>query len=118
MSHRTGLPRGILLLAVLCAVSFGAIVRVALAGDNHHVSCVDHGFYSGASNNDSSFYARIAAGCSSSNRYCGVLDNGSQFGHEQVYDTTSICNAWSRSFSSIVNECTAGAHLIDAAAFA
>src|SRR4051812_43058007 len=64
MTHRTGLSRGVLLLALLCAASFGAIVRVALAVDNYHVTCVEHGFYGGASTTDGSFFSRVDSGCS------------------------------------------------------
>ena len=117
MSHRTGLSHGVLLLALLCAVSFGAIVRVALAGDNNHVACVEHGFYSGGSNTDGSFFGRVYQGCSSTDRYCGLLNNGSLFGAEEVFDAGSTCNAWSRTFSLSINECTASARVKDIGVF-
>jgi hypothetical protein len=114
MSHRTGMSRGVLLLALICAVSFGAIVRVALAGDNNHVSCVEHGFYSGDNNNDSSFFARVYQGCSATHRFCGLYTaGGSLIGSSDNYNSTGTCNTWSRDFTSSANECSAVAYLSD-----
>lgn len=111
MSHRTGMSRGVLLLALLCAVSFGAIVRVALAGDNNHVACVEHGFYSGGSNNDGSFFSRVYQGCGSSDRYCAIVNaSGTVLGANESYNTTGTCNTWSNDFGSFY-ECTAGARV-------
>ena len=98
MSHRTGMSRGVLLLALLCAVSFGAIVRVALAGDNDHVACVEHGFYSGDNNNDASFFARVYQGCSSTHRCCAPhhRDGVGCSASSDDYNSTGTCNTWSR----------------------
>jgi hypothetical protein len=121
MSHRTGLSRGVLLLALLCAVSFGAIVRVALAGDNNHVACVEHGFYSGSSNTDGSFFSRVYAGCGSSDRYCALIDGSNPshwvlFGSTETYNTTGTCNTWSSDYGSY-QECTAVARVNDPGVF-
>jgi hypothetical protein len=117
MSHRTGLSRGVLLLALLCAVSFGAIVRVALAGDNNHVACVEHGFYSGGSSNDGSFFSRVYQGCGSSDRYCAIVNvYGTVLGANESYNTTGTCNTWSNDFGSF-NECTSGARVNDPGVF-
>lgn len=117
MSHRTGLSRGVLLLALLCAVSFGAIVRVALAGDNNHVACVEHGFYSGASNTDGSFFSRVYAGCGSSDRYCGLFDSANHLeGSNETYNTTGTCNTWSNDYGSF-NECNSVARVSDPGVF-
>jgi hypothetical protein len=116
MTKRTGLSHGVLLLALLCAVSFGAIVRVAMAGDNNHVACVEHGFYSGGSNTDGSFFSRVYPGCDSSHRYCGILNGSSVPGADETFNTTATCNAWSRTWGDY-NECTAGARVEDYGVF-
>ena len=118
-SHRTGMSRGVLLLALLCAVSFGAIVRVALAGDNYHVSCVEHGFYSGGVDNDSSFFARVYQGCGATYRFCGLYTaGGALIGSTETWNSTGTCNNWSRDFTDTANECTAIARLSDLNVFA
>ena len=66
-----GAPRGIVLLALLCAFSFGAIVKVALA-DSYHTTCVGHGFVAGGSQTDGSFFARVEPGCSANYRTCAI----------------------------------------------
>jgi hypothetical protein len=116
MTKRTGMSRGVLLLALLCAVSFGAIVRVALAGDNYHVACVEHGFYAGGSATDNSFFSRVSAGCGSTVRHCGINAFGTEVAYLEVYDGSTTCNAWSRTWGDI-NECTAGAHVNDPGVF-
>jgi hypothetical protein len=116
MSKRTGVSFGVLLLALLCAASFGAIVRVAFAGDFVHTTCVSHGFVSGSSATDGSFFSRINAGCSSSYRRCGLLSYGSEVAYLEVFDDSTTCNAWSNTYGSI-NECTAGAYLVDPGVF-
>src|SRR4051812_612115 len=112
MSKRTGMSFGVLLLALLCAASFGAIVRVAAAGDNiHNPTCgIWHGFYAGTSATDGSFFSRMDAGCSSAARHCGILAFGSEIGSVEVYDGSTTCNAWSRTWGNFT-ECTSGAHV-------
>jgi hypothetical protein len=115
MTQSTAFPRGLLLLALLCAISFGAIVRVALA-DNYHVTCVGHGFVSGASDTDGSFFSRVDAGCGSTYRECGIYTSGSFIGSQAVFDSSSLCSAWSRDFGNL-SECASSARLTDPAAF-
>ena len=122
MSHRTGLSRGVLLLALLCAVSFGAIVRVALAGDNYHVTCVEHGFYAGGDGNDGSFFSRVYQGCGSTDRICSLYDgtnpgSPSFIGSTETFNTTGTCNTWSRDYGTSYPECVSFARLTDPAAF-
>jgi hypothetical protein len=116
MSHRTGMSRGVLLLALLCAVSFGAIVRVALAGDNYHVTCVEHGFYGGSDTTDGSYFARVNAGCSSTYRYCGIMAGAYEVGSDELYTSTGTCNSWSRTYGDYT-ECVGGANLNDPGSF-
>jgi hypothetical protein len=111
------MSRGVLLLALLSAVCFGAIVRVALAGDNYHVACVEHGFYSGGNNSDNSFFSRVYAGCGSSDRYCGIMDRSTEVGADEVLTSTGTCNSWSEDFGNFT-ECTAGANVSDPGVFA
>jgi hypothetical protein len=112
MTHRTGTSFGVLLLALLCAASFGAIVRVAVAGDNFHApTCgIGHGFVSGSSATDGSFFSRMEPGCNSTERYCGVLAFGGEVGYVTTYGTTGTCNAWSRTWGNF-DECTSGARV-------
>jgi hypothetical protein len=118
MSQRTGMSRGVLLLALLCAVSFGAIVRVALAADNQHVTCVEHGFYGGADSNDNSFFARVYQGCSATHRTCGLYTaTGGKIGVTDNYNATGTCNSWSKDFTDTANECSAVAWLSDDGVF-
>jgi hypothetical protein len=115
MIHRTGIPAGLLLLALLCAISFGALVRVALA-DNYHTTCVGHGFISGSSTSDGSFFSRVEAGCSSTYRECGIYNYGSFVGAQAVFDGSSLCSAWSRDFGDYT-ECASGARATDPGVF-
>jgi hypothetical protein len=99
----------LVLLALLCAFSFGAIVRVALA-DSYHTTCVGHGFVAGGSQTDGSFFSRIENGCSPTYRECAIYTGGSWQGSQATYDSSSICNAWSRDFGSL-SECASSAHV-------
>ena len=77
-----GLSRGIVLLVLLCAFSFGAIVKVALA-DSYHVTCVGHGFVEGGSQTDGSFFSRVDAGCGSTYRTCAIYSYNTTAGHRR-----------------------------------
>ena len=115
MSHRTGLSRGVLLLALLCAASFGAIVRVAVGYDDAHVACVEHGFYGGGSSTDNSFYARIYDGCSTAYKRCAVMSFGVERGYVEV-SNGGLCNAASVTWGSYT-ECAGAAKVYAPAAF-
>jgi hypothetical protein len=103
------------LLAVLCAFSFGAIVKVALA-DSYHVTCVGHGFESGGSQTDGSFFSRVETGCGSSYRQCAIYNSGTFIGSQTTPDPFTTCNAWSRDFGGYT-ECASSAHVSDPIAF-
>jgi hypothetical protein len=106
---------GLLLLALLCAFSFAAIVKVALAAE-YHTACVGHGWVAGSSASDGSFFSRVENGCGSNARECMIYNWGVFIGSQFVGDTTSTCNAWSNSFGSYT-ECASFARLYDPAAF-
>jgi hypothetical protein len=109
-----GLSRGIVLLALLCAFSFGAIVKVALA-DSYHVTCVGHGFVEGGSQTDGSFFARVDAGCGSSSRTCSIYSYNTLRGGQTALLSTT-CNAWSRDFGDYT-ECAGSAETYDPGVF-
>jgi hypothetical protein len=91
-------PRGVLVLAALCAFSFGYLVKVATA-DPYHTTCVGHGITQGGSLTDGSFFSRIEAGCSATYRYCGVgVSPLGVIGSQEAYGSVATCNAWSRDF--------------------
>jgi hypothetical protein len=107
--------RTLLLLALLCAFSFGAIVHIAFAA-SYHTTCVGHGFDAGSSQTDGSFFSRVEAGCGSTNRHCAIYSGGVYAGEQNVFDSGSTCNAWSESFGSFT-ECASSAHVSDAGVF-
>lgn len=109
-----GLSRGIVLLALLCAFSFGAIVKVALA-DSYHVTCVGHGFIEGGSQTDGSFFGRVDSGCGSSVRYCDIYSYNTVRGMQTSYGTT-LCNVWSRDFGDYT-ECAGSVYVGDPGVF-
>ena len=115
MTHRTGLSRGVLLLALLCACSFGAIVRVAAGYDDAHVACVEHGFYGGGSTTDNSFFARIYDGCSTSYKRCAIMSYGQERGYAELLNG-GLCNAWSQTWGNYT-ECAGQAKVYAPAAF-
>jgi hypothetical protein len=115
MSQRTGLPVGVVLLALLCAISFGAMVHVAF-GASYHVTCVGHGFEEGGSQTDGSFFARVDPGCSSTYRVCSIYSGGNFQGSQSVFDSYSTCSAWSRDFGNFT-ECASSAHTYDQGVF-
>jgi hypothetical protein len=115
MTRRTGLPLGLVLLALLCAFSFGAIVRVALA-DSYHTTCVGHGFQAGGSTTDGSFFGRVDNGCSSTYRSCALYTYGSWIGSQAVADSGSTCSAWSRDYGNYT-ECASSTHVYDQGVF-
>ena len=98
----------LVVLALLCSASFGAIVAVAYA-DDYHTTCVGHGFVHGASQTDGSFFGRVEPGCGSTNRICPLYTWGSIIGYEAVSGTTATCNAWSRTFGDYT-ECASTTH--------
>jgi hypothetical protein len=107
MTHTRRLTTPLLLMTLVCAFSFGAIVRLAFA-DDYHVTCVGHGFVHGSSQTDGSFFARVETGCGSGTRSCDLYVSGSYIGGMSVGNAT--CNAWSRDFGDYT-ECHGTAHL-------
>jgi hypothetical protein len=107
-SKSNGLSFGVLLLALLCAFSFGAIVRVATADVSYHVNCVGHGFVGGDAPNDGSFFARVDGGCGSPYRECAIYSYGVWRGGQSASATT-ICNSWSRTWGEYT-ECAGSAY--------
>ena len=105
----------LLLLVLLCAFSFGAIVKASLALD-YHTTCVGHGFVSGSDPNDGSFFSRIDAGCGSTYRQCKIYNYGTYIGAESISNDYTVCNNWSRNFGNYT-ECGSYAKLYFPAAF-
>ena len=98
---------GVLLaLTLLCAFSFGAIVKLAYA-DDYHTNCVGHGFLHGGSQTDGSFFSRVEAGCGGGSRRCDIYVSGNYVGGLTVGNAT--CNAWSRNWGNYT-ECAATSH--------
>ena len=95
-----------LLLTLLCAFSFGAIVRLAFA-DDYHVTCVGHGYLHGASQTDGSFFSRVELGCGGGTRSCDLFVYGNYIGGFSVGNAT--CTAWSRYFGDYT-ECASTSH--------
>jgi hypothetical protein len=107
--------RPLLLLALVCSFSFGAIVRAAFA-DHYHVACVGHGFVHGSHATDGSFHGRVDAGCGSTVRNCHLYTRGSYIGGQTVTGTSATCNAWSWNFGNH-SECASTAHVDSRAVF-
>jgi hypothetical protein len=107
--------RVLVLLTLFCAFSFGAFVHVAFAA-SYHVTCVGHGFESGSSQTDGSFFSRVEAGCGSTYRHCAIYTAGGYVGAQDVFDSTTTCNAWSRDFGNYT-ECASSAHVADSGVF-
>jgi hypothetical protein len=106
----------VILLALLCAFSFGAIVRVATADSSYHSTCgVGHGFVEGGSPTDGSFFARVDEGCGSNYRECSIYSYGVWRGTTATLGAT-LCSAWSRSFGDYT-ECAGAAYSYDPPAF-
>lgn len=108
------LTKPLLVLALLSAFCFAAIVRVALA--DYHVACVGHGFVNGSSTSDGSFFGRIEAGCGSTLRRCELYTYGSFDGSQTVTGTTAQCNAWSWDFGNYT-ECASTTHVYNQGVF-
>jgi hypothetical protein len=92
-------------LALICAVSFGAIVKLAFA-DDYHVTCVGHGFLNGASTTDGSFFSRVENGCGAGWRSCDLYVSGVHLGG---ITSSGSCNAWSRTYGDYT-ECHGTSH--------
>jgi hypothetical protein len=101
---------------LLCAFSFGALVRVAFA-DHYHDVCVGHGFVHGNYLTDGSFFARVDAGCDSTLRTCDLYTWGSWIGGVSVGGTTATCTAWSHDYGSSYTECASTAHVASSGVF-
>lgn len=99
----------LVVLLLLCAVSFGAIAQVAWASHHYHVTCVPHGFVHGDSTSDGSFFSRVEYGCSSEARRCAIYNYGN-FIARVIVGGTSTCNAWSRNYGTY-RECASSAHV-------
>jgi len=99
---------GVILLALICAFSFGAIVRVATADPSYHTNCVGHGFLEGADYTDGSFFARVDDGCSSDYHECAIYSYGVWRGGTAT-GPSGICNAWSRNYGNYT-ECAGSAY--------
>jgi hypothetical protein len=105
----------LLLLVLVCAFSFGALVRVAFA-DHYHTNCVGHGFVHGDSLSDGSFFGRVEPGCGSTLRTCDLYTSGSWIGGVTVTGTTATCTAWSIDFGSYT-ECASTTHVASSGVF-
>jgi hypothetical protein len=106
--HRLTAP--LLLMVLVCAFSFGALVRVTFA-DHFHVTCVAHGFVHGNTLTDGSFFARVDPGCGSTLRTCDLYTSGTFIGGQVVTGTTATCTAWSADYGSNFTECASTAHV-------
>lgn len=111
----TPLTWGLLLLVLVCAFSFGAIVQIARA-DHYHVNCVGHGFVHGSNTSDGLFYAQVQTGCGSTSRSCYLYTNGSFDGGYVVGGVSTTCTAQSTTFGSYT-ECLSTAHVAAAGVF-
>ena len=109
MSQPKGVPLGLVLLALFCAASFGAIVTVARA-TSYHTACVGHGFVEGSSQTDGSFFSRVETGCGSTYRDCEIWISSTGVGSQQAYGTGGTCNAYSRDFGDFT-ECHGNARV-------
>jgi hypothetical protein len=109
--QRKAVPLGLVLLALFCAASFGAIVKIASAA-SYHTTCVGHGFVEGASQTDGSFFSRVEAGCGSTYRDCELWYSSTALGSQQAYGTTGTCNANSRDYGDYT-ECHGNARVYD-----
>jgi hypothetical protein len=107
MTETRRLTPSLLALALVCAFSFGAIVKIAFA-DDYHVTCVGHGYVHGASQTDGSFFARVESGCGSNWRSCDIYVWGNHIGGLTVGD--AMCSAWSRDYGDYT-ECASTAHV-------
>jgi hypothetical protein len=108
------LPFGLVVLALVCAFSFGAIIKVATAS-SYHVTCVAHGFVEGGSQTDGSYFARVDSGCGSTWRTCAIYSYNSYRGAQIAYNS-GVCNAWSRDFGDYT-ECAGSADVYDPGVF-
>ncbi|HYH88683.1 MAG TPA: hypothetical protein VEX67_05590 [Solirubrobacteraceae bacterium] len=104
----------LLVLALVCSFSFGAIVRIAAA--DYHVTCVGHGFVHGGSLSDGSFFGRVEPGCGSTLRNCHLYTWGSYIGGQTVTGSTATCNAWSWNFGNYT-ECASTTHVSNQGVF-
>jgi hypothetical protein len=114
-TESNGLSTGLVVLALICAFSFGAIVRAATA-DSYHVTCVAHGFVEGGSQTDGSYFSRVDPGCGSTVRGCDIYSYNTYRGGQTAYGAGTTCNVWSREFGDYT-ECAGAAYLYDPAAF-
>ncbi len=105
----------ILLLALVAAFAFGAVVRIAF-GDHYHQNCVGHGFVHGSDTSDSSFHSRVETGCGSTYRRCSLYSDGVWRGEEITPDSGTTCNAWSSSFG-VYTECASHAQVYNSGVF-
>jgi hypothetical protein len=106
----------LVLLALVCSFSFGAIVRIAVA-DSYHTTCVGHGFVHGNYLDDGSFFGRVEPGCGSTLRTCDLYTWGSWDGGQTVAGTTATCTAWSIDFGSNFTECASTTHVESSGVF-
>lgn len=106
-SQAKALTRPLLAMLVCCAFSFGAIVTSAFAVD-YHSNCVGHGFVSGSSPTDGSFFSRVETGCGTATRYCVIYTSGVFEGQDTAYSGSS-CNLWSNSIGTL-SECHSTSH--------
>lgn len=104
---RNRMSAALVVLALICSASFGAIVAVALA-DDYHTTCVGHGFVHGGSQTDGSFFGRIESGCAANGRSCNLYTYGSAIGYLGV-GGNALCNNWSRDYGNYT-ECASTTH--------
>lgn len=107
MADSKRLTPALLVLTLICAFSFGAIVHWAFA-DDYHVTCVGHGFLNNGSTSDGDFYALVQAGCGGGSRSCDLYVSGIYIGG--LTTGGSVCDAHSTVYGSFT-ECHATAHL-------
>lgn len=104
-----------ILVALIAAFSFGAMVTVAFAV-SYHTTCVGHGFVEGSSQTDGSFFSRVETGCGSTYRRCEIYTDHIYRGAQITGDTGTTCNAWSRDFGTLT-ECASTARTYNAGVY-
>jgi hypothetical protein len=104
MSH-TSVPRGVVLLALLAALSFGSMTQLAFANHWHTVNNRAHGLEHGSSTSDGSFFGRTYGYYIGDTNYCyvGDVDRGLNYG--TVTYNADLCSVWSWAYYVTIDEC-------------
>lgn len=103
--RKSTVPRGVVLLALLAALSCGSIAQVAIADHWHTVNNRAHGLEHGAATADGAFFGRTYGHYVGDVNYCYVGDTTVGLNYGTTSINADLCSVWTWAYYWSIDEC-------------